>query len=253
MPINFTKIFQDSWNFIQNQRQITLTFLSAFFISNVVISILLEATAATDPIPQGNEELSQVLGISAATPSTAISILIYQFLYVLLSSWCLVSIHNISQKGTFSLAYNLSHAMKRVVGVLLINIILLLPIIIGVSEIFFSLIITKQQSSIFSLLSLAFGVYLFIRFCLASVHYLIANTTIGQAFQITWRASTKRVAPLFLYCLILHFLLPLLMRHLSALGINLVLELVIELITAFLIVFSLVFTYRFYTIFMQKA
>ncbi|UDW84763.1 hypothetical protein K7G91_001057 [Pasteurella canis] len=253
MPINFTKIFQDSWNFIQNQRQFTLTFIVAFFLSNLFITLMLNLFPTTEITTNSSDELAQVLGIGTVSPNIAILLIAYQLLYLFIASWCLISIHQISQSQHFSLNTTITTVSKRFIGVLLINIILLMPILIGVSKIFFSLIMNKTQPSNFSLLSAGLGIYLFIRFCLTSVHYLIRDVTISQALQTTWKAGIKRTAPLFLYCLIIHFLLPLLIRHISAFSINFIFEIIIDVMTSFLTVFSLIFTYRFYTIFMQKV
>ncbi|WP_101776334.1 hypothetical protein [Pasteurella oralis] len=253
MPINFTKILQDSWNFIQNQRQLVLTFVLAFFISDLFINVLLGLMTPIEAVTNNNEELTQIFGMDSATPNIAILLLVHQLIYLFIATWCLLSIHQVSQNHSFSLSISITIVLKRFIGVLLINIILLAPIIIGVSEIFLALVVNKTQPSIFSSLSMGLGLYLFIRFCLTSVHYITNHITISQAFQTTWQAGVKRVTPLFLYYLIIHFLLPLLMRHISIFNINLIFETIIDGIRAFLTLFSLVFTYRFYTIFMQKA
>ncbi|HHT7856393.1 hypothetical protein [Pasteurella multocida] len=255
MSINFTKIFQDSWNFVRNQRQITFTFVFAFFLSNLLISVLITSLSSAEAISQSkaNEDLAQVLGMTIVGPSAIFLSFVHHIIYFIISAWCLISIHNISQNNLFSLSTSFSSALQRFLGAFVINILLLTPLLIGLSEVFFSLVVQKSQPSIFSLLSMGLGIYLCIRLCLASVHYLISTASISQSFKITWLAGIKRVARLFLYCLIVYFLLPMVTRQFSLLATNLILETLAALITAFLTVFSLVFTYRFYTIFMQKA
>ncbi|HDX1179534.1 TPA: hypothetical protein RNY19_001780 [Pasteurella multocida] len=255
MSINFTKIFQDSWNFVRNQRQISLTFVFAFFLANLLISLLITSLSPTDVISQSNnnEDLAQVLGIAAVNSNVMMLSFAHQIIYFLISAWCLISIHQISQSSHFSLNTSFSQALQRFLGAFVINLLLLTPLLIGLSQIFFSLVIQKSQPAMFSLLSMGLGIYLCIRFCLTSVHYLITTANISQSFKTTWQAGIKRVAPLFLYCLIVYFLLPMLTRQFSLLATNLLLEMLVALGTAFLTVFSLVFTYRFYTLFMQKA
>ena len=48
MPINFTQLFQDSWNFIRNQRQFIITFTVAFFLISLAIDML--GSALLEPI-----------------------------------------------------------------------------------------------------------------------------------------------------------------------------------------------------------
>ncbi|XWY22439.1 hypothetical protein ACNGTP_04675 [Bisgaard Taxon 45] len=254
MTINFTKIFQDSWNFVRNQRQITLTFVFAFFLSNFLISLLISSISSNEVMSLRNssDDLAQILGISTAGPNDASLYFFHQVINFILAAWCLISIHHISQ-STPSLNASFHLALQRFFGALIINILLITPIIIGLSEIFFSLIVKKSQPSMFSLLSVGFGIYLCIRFCLTSTHYLITHEGLIQSFKTTWKAGIKRVIPLFSYSMMVYFLLPVVIRQLAAIATNLIVEIAVALLIAFLTVFSLVFTYRFYTIFMQKA
>ncbi len=254
MSINFTKIFQDSWNFVRNQRQTTFTFVFAFFLSNFLISLLISSFSSTEVMSLSNssDDLAQVLGITTPAPNGISLYFFHQIIDFIIAAWCLISIHHISQSNP-SLNASFSLALQRFFGALIINILLITPIIIGLSEIFFSLTVKKSQPSMFSLLSVGFGFYLCIRFCLTSTHYLITREGLIQSFQTTWKAGIKRVIPLFSYSMIVYFLLPVVIRQFAAIATNLIVEIAVTLLIAFLTVFSLVFTYRFYTIFMQKA
>ena len=48
MPINFTQLFQDSWNFIRNQHQFTRLFTVAFFLISLLIYLL--GTTLLEPV-----------------------------------------------------------------------------------------------------------------------------------------------------------------------------------------------------------
>ncbi|WP_347709589.1 hypothetical protein, partial [Pasteurella multocida] len=193
MSINFTKIFQDSWNFVRNQRQTTFTFVFAFFLSNFLIGLLISSFSSTEVMSLGNssDDLAQVLGITTPAPNGISLYFFHQIIDFIIAAWCLISIHHISQSNP-SLNASFSLALQRFFGALIINILLITPIIIGLSEIFFSLTVKKSQPSMFSLLSVGFGFYLCIRFCLTSTHYLITREGLIQSFQTTWKAGIKR-------------------------------------------------------------
>lgn len=252
MAINFTKVFQDSWNFVRNTRQVTFTFTLFFSLNQICISLFSSFILPNRSSSQNAEQFVETLTLSSDNMLLVSAILMSEAISFLLSLWCLTTIHQIS-KGTLIQNSPLAFAMKRFWGALFINILVLAPLLLGLSDIAASVLLLKVQPSFFSLIALSVGIYLFIRCCLAYLYYLLNPVTVRQAFRDSWLAGAGRVSMLFLYCLIIYFALPMLIRQLYSLNSNLIFELFASLIFAFVTVFSLVFTYRFYTLFMNKA
>lgn len=250
MSINFTTIFQDSWNFVRNKQQLTLTFSLAFLLTSLCFDFLIIPNLAP-PLNTESDELANALGMKGVGTDFVMYSFIYQLAIFIISHWCLVAIHQISQGQMFNLGGSFTFLLRRLIGVLLINIILLVPVVIGVSDVLFSLL-SNRQPSIISAISLALGLYLYVRFCLAGVHYLVTQNNFNQTLKATWYAGIKRGLLLFVYCLFVYILLPFLFRNLSALGNHFILNIIVSALMSFITVFSLVFTYRFYSVFMQK-
>lgn len=252
MPINFTTIFQDSWNFLRNKQQVTLTFTLALLLASLCFDFLVIPNLST-PNANQSDELAKALGLSSASPNIAMFSLVYQLVIFVISNWCLVAIHQISQGQGFNMTQSFVLLSKRFVGVLLINVVILVPVVVGVSDVFFALLIQGRQPSIISIVLLTLGLYLYIRFCLAGLHYLVTKNNFNQTLKHTWLAGSRRGLILFVYCLFIYILLPFLFRSLSALTGNILFDIIVSALMSFVTVFSLVFTYRFYSVFMQKA
>ena len=106
MPINFTQIFQDSWNFMRNQQKITIQFIMLFFISSLATSLLIP-TGATPADLAVNEQTGanelQALIIQADT-TNSVAMLIQVVFTMFLSAWGTVTIHQLSQRANLVLS-----------------------------------------------------------------------------------------------------------------------------------------------------
>ncbi|MGC7559665.1 hypothetical protein [Pasteurella sp. PK-2025] len=253
MAINFTKIFQDSWNFVRNTRQITFTFVLLFFLNHSLSSLVAYLLIPEDVLTQNPEQFAQSLNLNnTADPLFYILIIVNHVISFLLSLWCLSAIHQVSH-SLYVPSTSLALAVKRFVGAFIINLLLVIPLLLGAADAVFSLIVAKSQPSVFSWTAIALGAYIFIRCCLASVYYLFNPISITQALRESWQSANQRMFMLLIYCVLIYFVLPLIGRKLITLNDHLVFELIVTLLIAFLNVFSLVFTYRFYSIFMHKV
>lgn len=252
MAINFTKIFQDSWNFVRNTRQITITFVLLFFLNQALIQLLSHLVIPEKALAQNPEQLAEVLSINSPYSNFSLVVIINQLISFLLSLWCLASIHQVSH-GVYVPSTSLRLALKRFGGALFINLLLITPLVLGLTDIAFSVLTAKHDPSVFSLIAMAFGLYIFIRCCLASVYYLFTPLTISQALRDAWKSGHQRVSMLLIYCALIYFMLPLISSQIAGLSSHIIFDLLSALIMAFLSVFSLVFTYRFYTLFMHKV
>lgn len=241
MRINFTQILQDCWNFSRNQTRL-VWFFTLLFVLNSVVSNFFFIPMLTPELPttdlQGQLNIQKLNEIPFLLIST------------FLTQWGMMSIHHLS--SNHSLGQNASIVFKRIFGVIFINILISLPLVFSLSTVLAS-VFQQKQVAIYSSLFIIFGVFLFVRLCMASVHYLFEPVGVMQALVFTWKKGTKRFLPLFVYCLILNFILPLLLRRVFLFfsGVNPLLELVPLFLMAISNVFSFIFTYRFYTLFVQ--
>lgn len=114
-----------------------LSHLYLLFLSNFLISLLISSFSSTEVMSLGNssDDLAQVLGISTPAPNGISLYFFHQIIDFIIAAWCLISIHHISQSNP-SLNASFSLALQRFFGALIINILLITPIIIGLSEIF---------------------------------------------------------------------------------------------------------------------
>ena len=175
-----------------------------------------------------------------------------QFIYIFISAWCLVSIHQISLRQFNTIWQSFSSTLKRILGAILLSFLIFIPILIGLTE---AMIAIQQnvQPSILSLFAMVIGIGLYIRFCLAPVHYLLTNDSISHSAKITWRAAMGRVSVLFIFCLLIYVLIPFVENFLTAFSGNAIMALISGILVALINVFALVVTYRFYTLFISKA
>ena len=257
MPINFTQLFQDSWNFIRNQLQFIITFTVSFFLISLAIDML--GSALLEPIVTlpNKENLPPEQLLATILEKTDITLLFFiniisQILFIAVSSWGILTIHHISLRNNYTLSQVFGMTLSRLLGVLLLNILLLFPIIIGLANIWVALA-GQTSPSIFAVLAMFFGIFVSIRLCLAPVSYLIGDKGLSESISFIWLKGVKRTTVLFLYCVLVYFIFQLVGQQLASLSDNLVFTLFANLVISFINAFALVFTYRFYIIFTQKA
>ncbi|WP_040976118.1 hypothetical protein [Necropsobacter massiliensis] len=255
MPINFTQIFQDSWNFMRNQQKITLQFSAFFFVVafavNLLVSNLVPANM-TIYAPSADTADLTVVGNLMLSKEVILLGVVQVLLNLFISCWGMMTFHQLSERHQLPLSHTLSMTATRFIGVFFINLIIVLPMVIGLAESLLALA-SKQSPSLVSVFAITLGIFIFIRLNLATVHYLITRSSLAQTLKTIWLSGFKRTGVLFIYCLLIYFALPLVVRNIAALSDNMLFDIVISFIISALNVFSLIFTYRFYTLFMQKV
>ena len=252
MPINFTQIIKDSFHFMQNEKRNIIVLCALYFFADIIMVLLQSAMLPNEIVVSlANNQISTAIseeqGISLVT-----FFFLKQFIYIFISAWCLVSIHQISLRQFNTIWQSFSSTLKRILGAILLSFLIFIPILIGLTE---AMIAIQQnvQPSILSLFAMVIGIGLYIRFCLAPVHYLLTNDSISHSAKITWRAAMGRVSVLFIFCLLIYVLIPFVENFLTAFSSNAIMALISGILVALINVFALVVTYRFYTLFISKA
>ena len=252
MPINFTQIIKDSFHFMQNEKRNIIVLCALYFFADIIMVLLQSAMLPNEIVVSlANNQISTAIseeqGISLVT-----FFFLKQFIYIFISAWCLVTIHQISLRQFNTIWQSFSSTLKRILGAILLSFLIFIPILIGLTE---AMIAIQQnvQPSILSLFAIVIGIGLYIRFCLAPVHYLLTNDSISHSAKITWRAAMGRVSVLFIFCLLIYVLIPFVENFLTAFSSNAIMALISGILVALINVFALVVTYRFYTLFISKA
>ena len=243
MLINFTQVLQDSWNFFRNQKKIMLQFVAILFI--------VQSASALLSFPVNDENKNDVLNLANTDiTSFLFSVAITQILTSFIAAWGLTSIHKISLQNYRTLGETFSLTLRRFAGVILLDLLMVAPMLLGLSEAVAALL-TKKSPSIMSLIAMIVGVWFFVRLNLTAVHYLSTQDTLSQTIRKIWMRGNTLKGVLFIYTLLVYFLVPVLIFQLSAFSNNTVFDMVIGIFTALLNIFMLVVTYRFYSLFMK--
>ncbi|WP_455482843.1 hypothetical protein [Haemophilus parahaemolyticus] len=227
MPINFPQLLQDSWNFIRNRRQFSLTamglLLAIQLLATFVLSNFMVSDSAVSLLP------SFLIGIGNI------------FISVLL----VLNINDINA-GTFqSFFQNTSKALAKLLPAISLNIIMVLPLSFGMSSILFSNI-SGSRASIFSLPLSAIGIFVFVRLNLAIYVFLVENYRVGQAVKFMWQLAKGKMAALFAYTLLANLLPILITALVGRLGDNVAIMVLSFVISAFLSLFTTILGFRFY-------
>ena len=252
MPINFTQIIKDSFHFMQNEKRNIIVLCALYFFADIIMVLLQSVMLPNEIIVSlSNNQISTAIseeqGINLVT-----FFFLKQFIYIFISAWCLVTIHQISLRQFNTVLQSFSSTLKRIWGAMLLSFLILIPILVGLTEAMIA-IQQKIQASILSLFAMVIGIGLYIRLCLAPVHYLLTNDSISHSAKIMWRAAMGRVSVLFIFCLLTYVLIPFVENFLTAFSSNAIMALISGILVALINVFALVVTYRFYTVFISKA
>ena len=153
MQINFTQVLQDSWNFFRNQQKIMLQFVAILFI--------VQSASALLSFPVNDENKNDVLNLANTDITGFIfSVAITQILTSFITAWGLTSIHKISLQNYRTLGETFSLTLRRFAGVILLDLLMVAPMLLGLGEAFAALL-TKKSPSIMSLIAMIVGPFKF--------------------------------------------------------------------------------------------
>ncbi|MCQ9121650.1 hypothetical protein BKG95_03865 [Rodentibacter pneumotropicus] len=248
MKINFTQVLQDSWNFFRNQQKIMLQLVLILFMIQVLSILLSPSINSQEALVDTNTfDMANIDVIGFLT-----SFSIAQLATTFLSAWGLLTIHKISQQNYRTLGQTFSATLSRFIGVVILELIVVIPIFLGLFEIG-AAVLTKTSPSIISLVAVIFGIWFFIRVNLSTTHYLTTQDGIGQSLQKIWLQGRTQKSALFIYSLLVYFVVPTLVFQLTTLSNNMIFILIVSGFASLLNILMLVVTYRFYSLFMKES
>ena len=227
MPINFPQLLQDSWNFIRNRSQFSLTAIG------LLLAIQLLATFVLANLMASNSTVSLLPSLLIGIGNIFISVLL------------VLNINDINS-GTFqSFFQNTGKALTKLLPAILLYIIMGLPLSFGMSSILFGNI-SGNGANIFSLPLLAIGIFVFVRLNLSTYVFLVENYRVGQAVKFMWQLAKGKMVALFAYTLLANLLPILITALVGRLGDNVAIMVLSFMISAFLSLFTTILGFRFY-------
>ena len=240
MPIKFPNLLQDSWNFIRNQHTFSLLaiiLLSALQFVNLFL------------VPRiGNMDAENV----EMTLSDLFPLLVMGVANIFITTLLILNIKEINRGSFKHFFQNLSAAVTKLFPVVLLNIIMVLPLSIGMASQVFGAKAGNGLSMIAFPLIIG-GAFLFIKLCLSVYAYLIEElNSVNEAIRFTWQLSRGRGIALVLFCVISYFVPQILMSFLSGLSGNTLGLVVNVLVSSFFSLFITVFSFRFYQAYSQN-
>ena len=253
MLINFTQIIKDSWNFIQNEKLTLVKLIGLYVVASFLIVLLQSAL-----LP---EQIAAIVlnqdGLPKNIPDELISniiafLLSKQFMNLFIGAWCLVTINQVSRRTFMSLTSSFFATLKRIWGMILLSLLIFIPLMIGLTGVF----LANQQNispSTLTMFAMIIGVALYVRLCLAPIHYLLTESSLSESWKTIWYAGKGRLSILLIFCLLIYVVMPMIENILVSLSINIFVEIIMMVLIAFVNVFSLIISYRFYTLFVSKA
>ncbi|WP_435051320.1 hypothetical protein [Actinobacillus suis] len=208
MPIKFPDLLQDSWNFIRNQRMFSLYAMLLFCILQLASLFLMPRT--------GNAQAQS----TTMTLADLFPLLFMGVANIFITTLLILNIKAINNANFSHFFQNLSTTLTKLFPVILLNIIMVLPLSVGMAFQVFG----AQTGN--GLVLLAFpliisGAFLFIKLCLSVYAYLVEELpSVGDTIRFTWQLSRGKGIALVLFCVIAYFVPQILMSFVSRLGDN---------------------------------
>ncbi len=149
----------------------------------VAILFIVQSASALLSFSVNDENKNDVLNLANTDITSFIfSVAITQILTSFIAAWGLTSIHKISLQNYRTLGETFSLTLRRFAGVILLDLLMVAPMLLGLGEAFAALL-TKKSPSIMSLIAMLVGVWLFVRLNLTVVHYLSTQEALSQTIR----------------------------------------------------------------------
>ncbi|WP_150539508.1 hypothetical protein [Actinobacillus vicugnae] len=236
MPIKFPDLLQDSWNFIRNQTQfslIAIILFSALQFTNLVL------------IPLGGTN-SQNITLSGLFPLMFMGVA-----NIFITALLILNIKAINDGSFKHFFQHISSAASKLFSVIWLNVIMVLPISVGIAFFVFA----RQSGNGLELVAfplIVSGAFLFIKLCLAVYAYLVEELpSVKESIRFTWQLSRGKGIALVLFCIIAYFVPQILMSFLSVLLKGEIGVIISVLLSSFFSLFITVFSFRFYQAYRQ--
>ena len=127
MPINFTQIFQDSLNFMRNQRKTVLIFVGIFVVSQLINALVSVPMPSLGDNPNPSQQ-DIIDALSKVEPTALIGSFLFQQLFMsFIATFGIATIHHISQQNQNPINQGLMLTLRRFLGVVVLDIFMIWP------------------------------------------------------------------------------------------------------------------------------
>ncbi|RRN04632.1 hypothetical protein V5G99_07775 [Bibersteinia trehalosi] len=246
MPINFQSLFQDTWNFVRNRAQFTLSAVVLLAALQLGISLIIPRSTFLEAA-EGSAIHEQMSAIELLIPSM-LSMLVIVFVNVLL----ILNIKSINNGDYRTFLHNAASAFSLFLQAILLTVVQVFPISLGLA---FALFPTLGDSApLLAMPVMLMGLFVFIKLNLVIYAYLIEEPrkTLGATLKFTWGLSYGRMLPLIMFTAIIYFIptaLSSVVGAFSAFGTFGVI--LAQALNAFVNLVMVIFSFRFYQSYRQ--
>lgn len=241
MPLNFLQLLQESWNFMRNQVNFSLISLGLVVASQLLFwSLQPDAAITFSATPEQREQI-----LLANLPYAVLSALTNALIAVMM----ILNIKAINAGQYHHFFSPLPHALKVLLPVIVINVLMILPFVFGLS--FSGMFFMAGSMQLLGLPFFVCGAYLSMKLYVSYYAYLLdtPQKSIGESLKFAWTHSRGRMKVLVLFCLIALLLPFLLNNQLVQLQSELIWTLISVVIGAVINVYLAIFGFRFYQVY----
>lgn len=243
MPIKFPDLLQDSWNFIRNQRTFSLYAILLFCILQLISLFLMPRAGNVEARAQN----------TTMTLSDLFPLLFMGVANIFITTLLILNIKAINSGHFEHFFQTLSSTFSKLFPVILLNIIMVLPLSVGMAFQVFS-IQTGGGLELVAFPLIISGAFLFIKLCLSVYAYLVEDLpSVGDTIRFTWQLSRGKGTALVLFCVIAYFVPQILMSFVDRLGASATGLVLTVVISSFFSLFITVFSFRFYQAYSQNS
>ncbi|QLB21342.1 hypothetical protein A6B43_07320 [Vespertiliibacter pulmonis] len=236
MPIRFPQLLQDSWNFMRNHTQ--------FSLFGFLLLLLLQGsmTFFAYQVPEPSQDLVSQDVVEQVVIAQFLPTIIAAIATIFINVLLILNINTIIAGHYSHFFTNLGQTVKYFFPALWLNIIMILPVSIGVAG-------ALSGTGSFLILPLFVGsMFIFIRLCLVVFVYIIEQPqkNISESLRFIWQLGRGKMRWLMLFCLL---------SYLFPGGINILLSkilpemltaIILPLLTSAINLYLIIFGFRFY-------
>ncbi|WP_373766454.1 hypothetical protein [Glaesserella sp.] len=239
MPIKFPDLLQDSWNFMRNQLPFSLFSVGLLMILQLTSHYIMPKSA----VPQHVQSLDASGLLILILPA-----ILFALLNILANALIILNIKAINDGGYQHFFRHIGDAVKVFLPLMLINIVMVLPLSIGVS---FGGTVGQADAGLAILILplMLSGIYIFVKLNLAPYAYLVEEPRmrVSETLKFTWGLTRGKMSMMFLFCLIA-YVMPILLGAMIG-RINEPTGLLVALFSGLVGTFTAIFAFRFYQVY----
>lgn len=249
MPIRFSALFQDTWNFMRNRPHFVMYAVISLAALQIAISMLFPKVQLDLQAVQNSPEIAKEAMLGSLLPG-----ILSLFAVMLVNVLLVLNINAINHARYSHFFQNVMLAIQRFLAVTLLSFIQFFPLSVGVSF----LLMLGAESSLIALPLMITGLFVFVKLNLVMYTYLLEEPplSIGQTLRFTWTMSQGNMMPLILFCALVYAFPMVLGGFLNAIQLALgegIGHFIAQILGALINLTVTIFSFRFYQVYRQTV